>query len=62
MSARQPEADTCIRLWNPAAERIFGWTAAEMVGRGGLPMGGSLEVVSPAGVGTSLRAAIPGDM
>jgi PAS domain S-box-containing protein len=30
--------DTRIRLWNPAAERIFGWTAAEMIGRGGLPM------------------------
>jgi PAS domain S-box-containing protein len=30
--------DTRIRLWNPAAERIFGWTAVEMLGRGGLPM------------------------
>jgi PAS domain S-box-containing protein len=30
--------DTRIRLWNPAAERIFGWTAQEMLGRGGLPM------------------------
>ena len=30
--------DTRIRLWNPAAERIFGWTRAEMIGRGGLPM------------------------
>ncbi|HET8873078.1 MAG TPA: PAS domain S-box protein [Gaiellaceae bacterium] len=30
--------DTRIRLWNPAAERIFGWTRHEMLGRGGLPM------------------------
>jgi PAS domain S-box-containing protein len=30
--------DTRIRLWNPAAERIFGWAPDEMLGRGGLPM------------------------
>jgi PAS domain S-box-containing protein len=30
--------DTRIRLWNPAAERIFGWTRDEMLGRGDLPM------------------------
>jgi PAS domain S-box-containing protein len=32
------DLDTRIRLWNPAAERIFGWSSDEMVGRGGLPM------------------------
>jgi len=32
------DGDTKIRLWNPAAERIFGWTREEMLGRGGLPM------------------------
>ena len=30
--------DTRIRLWNPSAERIFGWSSEEMIGRGGLPM------------------------
>ena len=30
--------DTRVRLWNPAAERIFGWSREEMLGRRGLPM------------------------
>jgi PAS domain S-box-containing protein len=32
------DLDTRIRLWNPAAERIFGWSCEEMLGRGGLPL------------------------
>jgi PAS domain S-box-containing protein len=27
------EPDTTVRLWNPAAERVFGWSAAEVLGR-----------------------------
>ena len=30
--------DRRVRLWNPAAERIFGWSREEMLGRGGLPL------------------------
>jgi PAS domain S-box-containing protein len=30
--------DARIRLWNPAAERIFGWSSAEMLGRADLPL------------------------
>src|SRR5919106_6362209 len=30
--------DRRIRLWNPAAERIFGWSQDEMLGRGDLPL------------------------
>jgi len=26
------DADRSVRIWNPAAERIFGWTASEVVG------------------------------
>ena len=32
------DQDTRIRLWNPAAERIFGWTREEILGRTGFPM------------------------
>jgi PAS domain S-box-containing protein len=32
------DLDTRIRLWNPAAERIFGWSSEEILGRGGLPL------------------------
>ena len=30
--------DRRVRLWNPAAERIFGWSRAEMLGQGNLPL------------------------
>jgi PAS domain S-box-containing protein len=32
------DLDTRVRLWNPAAERIFGWTREEILGTDGLPM------------------------
>jgi PAS domain S-box-containing protein len=30
--------DKRVRLWNPAAERIFGWSREEMIDLGGLPL------------------------
>lgn len=34
-------ADFAVQVWNPAAERMFGWSAAEMLGRN------SLEIIVP---------------
>src|ERR671933_450836 len=28
-----PAADARVRMWNPAAERMFGWTEEEVLGR-----------------------------
>ena len=53
--------DTRIRLWNPAAERIFGWTRAEMLGRADLPdgaaapPGGGRGPVPPRAAGESVN-------
>jgi PAS domain S-box-containing protein len=32
------DADCAVQVWNPAAERMFGWSAAEMLGRNYLEM------------------------
>jgi PAS domain S-box-containing protein len=48
--------DTRIRLWNPAAERIFGWSAEEMLGRGGLPMAPPAKRAESEDLFTRVRA------
>jgi PAS domain S-box-containing protein len=48
--------DTRIRLWNPAAERIFGWTREEMLGRGGLPMAPASKRAESEELFTRVRA------
>src|SRR3712207_3250856 len=32
------DLDTHLTVWNPACERLFGWTAAEVVGRRALEL------------------------
>jgi two-component system, cell cycle sensor histidine kinase and response regulator CckA len=27
------DLDSCVTMWNPGAERLFGWTAAEVIGK-----------------------------
>ena len=45
-----------MRLWNPAAERIFGWTREEIVGRGGLPMAPESRRAESEALFTRVRA------
>ena len=48
--------DTRIRLWNPAAERIFGWSREEMLGRGRLPMAPPSKRAEAEGLFTRVRS------
>ena len=34
----EADLESRVILWNPAAERIFGWTREEMLGRADVPM------------------------
>jgi PAS domain S-box-containing protein len=38
LAIMEVDLDTRVIRWNPEAERMFGWTRAEMVGRPGVPM------------------------
>lgn len=51
------DADGTVRLWNPAAERIFGWTAQEVVGA---PFPAIPEANRPD-LDAALRRALAGD-
>ena len=48
--------DTRVRLWNPAAERIFGWSREEILGMGGLPMAPARDAPRPR---ICLRGCLP---
>ena len=50
------DLETRVRLWNPAAERIFGWTREEIVGRGGLPMAPESRRAESEALFTRVRA------
>ena len=50
------DLETRVRLWNPAAERIFGWTREEIVGRGGLPMAPASRRAESEALFTRVRA------
>jgi PAS domain S-box-containing protein len=53
------DRDAVIRTWNPAAERLFGYTAAEMVGRtadpGGAPFVGEESILARLSRGESVN-------
>jgi PAS domain S-box-containing protein len=52
------DSDATVRLWNPAAERIFGWSAAEAIGR-------PLPVILPqdwAAFRANLERSLAGDV
>jgi len=50
------DAGGVIVGWNPAAERVFGWQAAELVGRGLAPL-----MAEPAAAGAMFAALVAGD-
>jgi PAS domain S-box-containing protein len=50
------DLETRVRLWNPAAERIFGWTRDEIVGQGGLPMAPESRRAESEALFTRVRA------
>ncbi|HTE46194.1 MAG TPA: PAS domain S-box protein, partial [Gemmatimonadaceae bacterium] len=50
------DLDGRVQLWNPAAERLFGWTAAEVVGRAN-----PTEPSQREGDGAALRARVVRD-
>jgi PAS domain S-box-containing protein len=50
------DLETRVQLWNPAAERIFGWTREEIVGLGGLPLAPESRRAESESLFTRVRA------
>jgi PAS domain-containing protein len=50
--------DTRIRLWNPAAERIFGWSREAMLGRDGTLLGLKLPLDLPWLLAAALQVIV----